>query len=591
MPDPARPPVRVFYSYAHADERLLTRLRKGLAVARQQGLIKEWHDRQMVPGQEWDREISSHLEAADLVVFLISPDFLASVYIYEKEMARAVERHDAGKGWVVPVFLRDCAWKGAPFGKIQAVPDDAHALMGPKWNGKRDTGFREAAEGIVRAVTHLRERDATPASSPPSPPDPAPAADALPPPVPVFAGREAEMETVRRTLNRKKRVALYGMGGVGKTQLALKYAEERATDYPLGVHVLRAETAATLGEDAVALAERLGLPEAAGGVVAAPPAFKRWLETHDGVLVLVDNAENRAAVAAVLPERGGAHVLVTTQNPATWRPHAEPVEVPTWKPDVGAAFLLERTGCTETATDAEREAARSLAEEMGGLPLALEQAAAYVDAKALTFAEYLTRFRDFPDDLLDLRSEGTAYPRSVVKTLGLAVERLEADMRAAVQLLQLCAFFAPDDIPSWLIRAARVTWPEPLETARSHPLVWDETIGALHSFSLVRVEGDRFSVHRLVQTAVRAWMSPQERSRTISSISDVLISGYESGGMPYSMYDSLVAHLLTVGGYDEMDDDKSLAIMHVVEEISLLTGGTGIPKSQGHESLSRHSHE
>ena len=145
-------PLKVFYSYSHRDERLRERLEKSLASLRRQQLIEEWHDRKITAGSEWDRDIDKNLNSADIILFLVSPDFIASSYCYDIEVTRAMERHNAGEAQVLPIILRPCDWMGAPFGHLQALPKDARAVT--TW-ANRDLAFNNIAEGIKRVVREL----------------------------------------------------------------------------------------------------------------------------------------------------------------------------------------------------------------------------------------------------------------------------------------------------------------------------------------------------------------------------------------------------------------------------------------------------
>lgn len=122
---------RLFFSYSHKDEALRDQLEVHLAMMKRQGLIESWHDRRIDAGSDFNESISSNLEAADIILLLVSPDFLASEYCYEKEMMRAMERHAAGDAVVLPVILRPCDWHGAPFGRLLAVPKDGKPVT--KW--------------------------------------------------------------------------------------------------------------------------------------------------------------------------------------------------------------------------------------------------------------------------------------------------------------------------------------------------------------------------------------------------------------------------------------------------------------------------
>jgi TIR domain len=148
--------IEVFYSYAHEDERLRNKLEKQLSLLKRQGFIKEWHDRKISAGKEWADEISTYLNTADIILLLVSPDFLASEYCYSIEVKRALERHERGEAHVIPIILHQVYWRGAPFGKLQALPEDAKPVTGPGWRNQNEALFN-VAEGIRRVVEEVLE--------------------------------------------------------------------------------------------------------------------------------------------------------------------------------------------------------------------------------------------------------------------------------------------------------------------------------------------------------------------------------------------------------------------------------------------------
>jgi len=117
-------PVEVFYSYAREDEALRDELEKHLSLLKRQGLIGAWHDRRISAGQNWASEIDAHAESADIILLLVSADFLASDYCINVEMTTALRRHTQGAAVVIPIILRPVDWSGAPFGHLQALPRD-----------------------------------------------------------------------------------------------------------------------------------------------------------------------------------------------------------------------------------------------------------------------------------------------------------------------------------------------------------------------------------------------------------------------------------------------------------------------------------
>jgi TIR domain len=144
--------IRVFISYSHKDEILRKELDKHLTILKRQKKIDTWNDRKIIPGQEFDKAIDDNLEIADIILLLVSPDFLASDYCYEVEMTRAMERHEQSKSVVIPIILEPCIWQETPFGKILATPEDGRPVS--KYPNKNDA-FVEITKGIIRAVESL----------------------------------------------------------------------------------------------------------------------------------------------------------------------------------------------------------------------------------------------------------------------------------------------------------------------------------------------------------------------------------------------------------------------------------------------------
>lgn len=139
----------VFFSYTHKDEALRDELEAHLALMKRQNLIEGWHDRRIQAGDDVDDTIKKELEQADIILLLVSSDFIASNYCYSKEMARAMERHEAGQARVIPVILRSCDWHSAPFGKLLAAPKDGKAVT--TWPD-RDVAFTDVAKQVRAAV-------------------------------------------------------------------------------------------------------------------------------------------------------------------------------------------------------------------------------------------------------------------------------------------------------------------------------------------------------------------------------------------------------------------------------------------------------
>jgi TIR domain len=160
-------PVSMFISYAHEDEPLRSELQKHLSLLQRQGLISTWQDRQITAGTKWAQEIDEHLKSASIILLLVSADFVASDYCYGVEMQRALDRDKAGQARVIPIIVRPCDKKDAPFAHLQALPTDTRAIT--TWNN-RDAAWTDVATDIRRVIEELPPRSMkTPSAAPPPP--------------------------------------------------------------------------------------------------------------------------------------------------------------------------------------------------------------------------------------------------------------------------------------------------------------------------------------------------------------------------------------------------------------------------------------
>jgi hypothetical protein len=144
--------IEVFFSYAHEDEDLRNELAKHLKLLERNKVIKGWYDRDITGGKEWKGEIEKQLNAAQIILLLISSDFLGSDFCWSVELKRAMERHETGEARVIPIILREVDWHEAPFGKLQALPKNAEPV---KNFADRDQAFADISRGIRRVVNEL----------------------------------------------------------------------------------------------------------------------------------------------------------------------------------------------------------------------------------------------------------------------------------------------------------------------------------------------------------------------------------------------------------------------------------------------------
>jgi hypothetical protein len=213
----------------------------------------------------------------------------------------------------------------------------------------------------------------------------------------------------------------------------------------------------------------------------------------------------------LLPDAGTGHVLITSRNPA-WQGVADPIGVDLLSREAAVGLLLTRTG------DPDHAAAGALAEELGRLPLALEQAAAYAAAQHVRLADYLTLFRQRRAELLQ-RGKPLAYHGTVAATVTLTLDHLRATSPAALCLLELCALLAPDELPVHQFLAVPERLPEPLATAARDPVSRQETIGALYQAGLLLADvDDTVRLHQLLQAVVVDQLAGRRPQRTQQAV-------------------------------------------------------------------------
>lgn len=326
---------------------------------------------------------------------------------------------------------------------------------------------------------------------------------------PFFTGRESILEELTRKFSSSKRVALNGMRGVGKTQTAAHYAHLHRREYQ-DVLWARAEARETLVGDFVAIAGLLQLPQKdEKDQSAITAAVKNWLETNSGWLLILDNADHLALVRDFVPLIHSGYLLLTTTALALGG-LAERIPVDEMREDEAALFLLRRAtllskdSFLDAASPTDQELARDLARELGGLPLALDQAGAYIEETPSTLAEYKQLYEKKGKQFRQQRGELSTDHPSVTVTFSLAFNELAKRDAVAADLVRLCAFLAPDAIPEEIFTVgAPAIGKEFAERMQNSD--FNETVKQATKLSLMRRDArDRsLDIHRIVQQVLK----------------------------------------------------------------------------------------
>lgn len=326
-----------------------------------------------------------------------------------------------------------------------------------------------------------------------------------------FTGRDSLLADLRAALKADSKVALThvkaltGLGGIGKTQLALEHSYRYQDEYNI-VWWLRSEQPFTLLEDYAQLAWRLGLAgEDVRDLELLAGKARGFLESHNRWLLVFDNAQDAQDLKPYLPNCRGGHVIITSRNPI-WGNLARTMEISKFERSESIEFLLKRTG------QHDRTSADELGEALGDLPLALEQAGAYMQTTAKPLVEYLKSFQKRKLEML-AKGKPSDYPETVATTWKISVEAVEKDQPAAIELLRLFSYFAPDDIPlAYLIKGSG-EMPDNVAFVLKDEDGRDEALAALRRYSLANINKDKISVHRLVQAVTRSDMALEGERR------------------------------------------------------------------------------
>jgi tetratricopeptide (TPR) repeat protein len=483
----------IFISYTSSDRDWAFWIARELEALGHMPHVHEW---ELEGGDDIYAWMQRRHEAADHVLCVISDEYLKAPYSTLERNAALWQAAAKRPGFVLLVAVRPCKLPTLSDhirrAELFGVPEDAARLRFREFMAKRGAPAAAAFPGKAFALSNIPIRVPT-----------------------HFMGRDEPLAAIEAALARYEgRVAisaLHGLRGVGKTTLAAAYAERHRGDYR-ATWWIRAQTESTLRADLVALGIRLGWIGADDKEEPAMAAvMERLRHEGEGVLLIFDNAIDAVALKPYLPRGGAARVLVTS-NAHAWRGVAAPVEIRLWPREIGADYLIVRTG-----REAERAAAEALSQALGGLPLAHEQAAAYCERLDISLAEYRKRFEASPARLLDAARDAPSEYHdglTVAKTFALAIEQATKLHPAAEPLIVHAALLAPEPIPLFLFSEAREKFGEPLASLLADEGL-DEALAALRVFALIdretivderdpSVATDAFRLHRLVREVAAA---------------------------------------------------------------------------------------
>ena len=542
----------VFLSHNSKDKPAVRQIAEALRDGRG---LKVWLDEwELPPGVPWQDELEKIIETVRSAAVMIGKEGLGP---WETpEMRACISEMVDRKLRVIPVLLPEAS----PTLKLPIF------LRQNTWVDLRGGITEDGLDRLQWGITGIKP---VPKAKAPGPT--APRLHNLPfsPLGGLLKGRDEEFQHLQegQTTAITQAQTIHGLGGIGKTRLAVEYAWRSGSQYDAAFFVV-AETPEALRSNLANLArpELLNLPESkAPDQEETVAAVIRWLREHDRWLLILDNVDTREAKVAVLnvlPSLSTGRVLITSRV-REWPPSVQRQPLETLSLDEAQRFLLERTASDRTRSEVDPAQALRLADELGGLPLALEQAAAYIVHHQMSLSEYLNDWQHEREQVLSWYDPLVMqYPASVAVTWQKTFQQLNP---TAASILRLTAYLAPDPIPSEMFEEEKSIVEEAVglwckETgAQPGDQSVKAAISELAAYSMVTREGPRFTVHRMVQDVLRSKI-PEERRRDWIERTLQLVNNFSPTDLDdvrtWPTWDLLRSHALRVVQYA---DDAGIA--------------------------------
>jgi hypothetical protein len=377
-----------------------------------------------------------------------------------------------------------------------------------------------------------------------------------------FTGRDKELSQLEKSLKSGQYSAITntGMGGVGKSQLALEYAYRHEKEYEM-IYWIRSEHLQTVKADLRMLGLEMGVSEDFLKDDKIIPTMRGLLEKRTGWLLIFDNADDPDTLTQALPQMGG-HILITSRNP-NWR---QTVGVDVFSQEEALRYLQKTSGVT--GQDHELSL---LAKELGHLPLALTQAGAYIRRQQIDVATYLFAYREGQKQLLSHHERG--YPGSVATAWQMSIDKITQEDPNALKLLTFCSFLAPDNIPDTVLSA----WLKE-KNKKESSLDFQDALRILESYSMIsqkveQKEGEHkkaISIHRLIQTVSRDQSEEDESKSTTQLGIDVLrkqFKGDVGSKEARELAETLVEHCIALSAHAENQQLLNEKLGGLVNEI------------------------
>jgi len=502
-------PIKVFISYSHDSDEHSAKILELSQSLRKEGIdsaIDQYVKGQ--PKEGWITWMEDKVEEADFVLMAFTETYLRRYR--KKEVLEAGH----GSAWETELIKNELYinhTKNEKFFPILFIQDDkkhiptilrstAHFLLDEKFS--KLVGLLKGTLGVDPA--ELKQE---------------PIFD-----LPIkrnlfFTGREEILEDIRENLESGHETALTqaikGLGGIGKTQIAVEYAY-RSRGFYDAILWIDAESEASLNKSVLEIADLIGLEKDTNDLEIRKKAVQKWLLGSSNFLLILDNIEKMELYDEFVPAGARGHILITTRLQTTG--NVQKIDASEMGEE-GVLFLLRRSRIItkeQTVEEAPKEIftiAEKINETLGGLAVALEQAGAYAQETGTSLSNYLNLLESNSKKILSLKSETQTYPNEVAYVFQKSLEKVDEKNLAAGELIRLCCFLDSDSIPDIIFRDGKEELGEELSKAAEDDFEWGEVIREATRFSLIQRNTDKESlrIHRLVQKVIRESLeNPEE---------------------------------------------------------------------------------
>lgn len=500
---------KIFISYSHNDANWLERVRIHLIDQGRQEAIDVWDDSRIQPGADWRNELESALRSTKVAILLISQDFIASDFIDKYELPALLEAAEQNGVTILPLLISPSSFeKRKDLSKFQSINPPTRTLLDltkadqerylVKLDDAVSQAFTNSLDGQSRTIKSGQQKFVN---------------------FPFrrnrfFTGRNDVLHKLYTNFKEGERIqALVGLGGIGKTQTAVEYAYHYNKDYSRVLWV-GANTREALISDFFKLATILNSKEkGVNDQREAVIAVIHWLECNADWLLILDNADELKDIESFIPSGANGHILLTTraENAGAIALYNGLKKL---TPDESMLFLLKKTSylgknsSLYSISEEIRNDAEALSKELDGLPLALDQAAAFMNQTGRSFKAYIKLFETERRRLLEERGELTIDHDSVMVTFSLAFKKLATTSLAGADILRVCAFLNAELIPEELFFKGARELGDTVCALAEDRLGLIKAIGEVSRYSLIEIdrENQTLSIHRLVQIVLREEM-------------------------------------------------------------------------------------